>query len=492
MTTKITMMRPAHHLAIPLACLMGSAGGCSPYKPDTDPKPPVSVPETFGGEAAADAAGADAVSLPDRWWESFGDQELNTLIAQALEDNLQLQAAWARLVQAEANTDQARAGRWPQLDGSLQGAYARRNFGPPIGVTENQSYDASLPVSYEVDVWNKFGAGIDAASAFAMASRDDVEATAMTVAAEVTEAWFDVVNANATLALLDTQLKTNETFVELVQLRFGQGLVSAVDVYQQQQQVLTVEAQRVSARARLVLATNRLALLSGRAASGLKLADSTALPEAPPLPGLGVPADLLERRPDLRAARARLVASDHQVAQAVSDRLPALRISGSIGLSANVATDLFQAGSFVNSIAGQLLAPIIDGGRRAAVVRARKAAVTESLANYGQVLLQAVNEVENALAQEEQQVRTLEVLTKQLETAQANLRESRARYTQGLTEYLPVLTALASVQAAERSLLDAGRQRLSSRVQLCRALGGTWTAALNRPAADEAADEDPS
>lgn len=445
---------------------------CNPHRVNDDPKPKVALPKSYGGEQTA-------AQLPERWWQSLGDPALDGLIARALQEGPRMQIVWARLSQAEALGDAARAPRFPTADLQASAAY-RENFFPPFGTIDQRTYSLSMPVAYEVDVWNRYGAGAHAAASNVQASRNDVEATAMSLSAEVSEAWFDVVNARAAKKLVEAQLLTNRTLSELVTFRFERGIAAAIDVYQQRQQVLSGEAQLALLDGQLRLALNRLAILLGRPVSQLTLPSTDALPQLPALPGLGVPADLLERRPDLRAARDRIVAQDYQLAAAIAARLPTLIINGSLSFSSTKPADLLD--TLLKSISGTISAPLFDGGRRAAEARRQRALLQEVVASYTQVLLQALLEVDSALARETQQEQSLTPLRAQKATAEATLREAQARYEQGLTDYLPVFSALTGLQALERNLLDAERQRLSARVQLCRALGGTWTVTLSRPA----------
>lgn len=448
---------------------------CSLHRVNERPGPKVALPARYTVEQGTAA-------LSDRWWQTFGDAELDGLVTRALGRSPRMHIAWARLSQAEAIAASARAPRFPTADLAATAAY-RENFFPPFGTIDQRTYSLSLPVAYEIDVWNRYGAGASSAAASLRATRSDVEASAMSIAAEVSEAFFDLLNTHALKKLLDRQLEINRAFEELIRMRFERGISAALDVYQQQQQTLATTAQLTLVDGNRIAAENRLAVLLGETRDQLALADRDTLPAVPPLPGLGVPADLLERRPDLRAVRDRIVAQDYQVAAAIAARLPSLIVNGSLSFTSTSPEDLLD--TFLKSISGTLSAPLFDGGRRAAEARRQKALLIEVIASYAQVLLTALNEVDSALAREKQQDQSLAVLKSQHATAEATLREARARYEQGLSDYLPVLTALSSMQTLERSLLDVERQRLSARVQLCRALGGTWTAALARPAPDE-------
>lgn len=460
---------------------------CSPHHTVDTPESPVEMPDSYA-QTAGDEAVAPDEQVPDEWWHSFGDPELDYLVREALRNNFQLGAAWARLEQAESGVQAAASGYWPQISAQLDVARRRQvvvfgNFGQQE--FEVNSFGLSVPVSYEVDLWNRVGHSVTAGSLDVLASRDDVEALAMTLVANVVETWLNLLQQRASRALLEEQLRTNEVYQELVTLRFAHGLGTALDVYQQRQQVQATQAQLAQVSGAEAMARQQLAVLVGRMpgafASGQigQLPEPTVLPPLPPLPRTGVPAELLLRRPDVRAARRRIVSQDHRLGAAIADQFPQLRFNASVGLSNPSLENLLS--SFVWSIASSLLAPALDGGRRAAEVRRNRAALRERLQTFGQTVLTAMLEVENALAQERQLSAQISNLEDQLTAARATLVESRRRYREGLSDYLPVLTALSATQRTEQSILASRRQLLSQRVQLARALGGAWTAELEPP-----------
>jgi outer membrane protein TolC len=185
---------------------------------------------------------------------------------------------------------------------------------------------------------------------------------------------------------------------------------------------------------------------------------------------------LLELRPDLRAIRRRIEAADRQVGAAIANRFPAIRLTGSLGLSSTEPENLFDDTIF--GMLASLVQSVFDGGQRSAEIDRRKAIVEELLATYGQLVLQALVEVENAIVQERHQRDHIASVEEQLVIARDTLREARNRYAEGLSDFLPVLNALVSLEQIEQSLLQAKRQLLSYRIQLYRALGGSWTTTL--------------
>ena len=471
-----------------LLALASSQGACLMHDVNRDPKPPVELPDAF-------TAGEDPAAEPGRWWTSFDDGELNQLVDHAIERNLQLKQAWARLAQAEALERMAAAGLFPQVGASLS---ATRSLSPPrvfnfggqqseIPGVESSTFGASVPVSYEVDLWGRVRAGKFAAEQDKVAFRADVETAAMTVAANVTEQWFDILEQRALRRLLEQQIRVNDESLNLTVMRFRESDAQLSDVYQQRQQIQGLEAQLSVAGLREQLAERQLALLLGSTPKNLVSKEREALPPLPPLPQAGIPANMLERRPDLRAAKARVVAADYRIAQAIATRLPQLSLSGNLGLSSTSLSSFFE--SFVWSITGSLSGTLFDGGRLDAEIDRNEAAFDERMAAYGQALLTALVEVEAALIQERETRGRIDILEGQVRTAQMTLDSARRHFAAGVGSYLGTLTALRSLQLAEQNLLAARRQLLSARVQVYRALGSRWTRELEAPPS-EPSDED--
>ncbi len=455
------------------ALLCGGVG-CA-HDEATRPPSEASLPGVFAVEPGSQAGAVDV----SRWWRSFGDPQLDALVEQALEGNLDMVQSWARLEQFARLAEQQGSVQWPQISADLS-ASRRRAVGFDGAPAHANAFAINGAASYEVDLWGRLEALDDAAQIDAMASREDLEALAMTVAAQVADTWFGVVEQRAQLDLLDAQIKTNAQFLELTELRFAQGQTSALDVYQQRQQVLATRAQRPLIQSRLSAQEHQLAVLLGVPAGALKTADRRTLPETSASPAAGLPSELLKRRPDLRSAQARAASQDRRVAAAIADRYPSIRLTATTGLQADNLGDLID--QWVWSVASSLAMPLLDGGRRAAEVERQKAALDERVGFLLKATLQAFREVQDALVAERHQREFLALNAEQLEVARVTLDEARRRYVQGLTDYLPVLSTLQRVQQIEQSQLGARRQIVSLRIQLHRALGGDWTAELSAPA----------
>lgn len=449
------------------------AAGCAVH-----PVEPVGIPPET---PAAFSRTGEAVQ--PRWWEAFNDSNLTRLVERALRENPGLLQAWARLDQSRALADRAAAGFWPELNLDGQASRSRSSLdvaGQEI-VSRSNRFSLTGAASYEVDLWGRVAAGARAADLDAEAARADAETAATTLAAEVADVWFQAVEQRARLGLARDQLQTNKTLLELIQTRFGYGLSSALDVYQQKQLVSASQAEIPPIRSNLQVLRHRLAVLLGRPPGESVVEVGSRLPEPPPLPDTGVPADLVRRRPDIRASGLRLAAADNRVAQAVADRFPALRLSASGGYRAGQLADLFST-SVWDLLAG-VSAPMVDGGRRRAEVRRVEAVVRERTADYLETALTAFREVEDALVRESFQREFITRLEEQIANARQELEQARLQYENGIRDYLNVLTALRNVQSLERQWVGARRLLLTRRIELYRALGGAWTGTLTPPEA---------
>ncbi|RME34469.1 MAG: efflux transporter outer membrane subunit [Deltaproteobacteria bacterium] len=277
---------------------------------------------------------------------------------------------------------------------------------------------------------------------------------------------------NQRLALVDATIANRRRNLELVENRYRDGIASALEVYQARQSLQAAEAGRPPLVEALRQTENGMAVLVGDYAG--KVRGASGLPADPGgVPATGLPADLLQNRPDLKAAMARIRAADADVAAAIADRFPALSLTLSAGrVRQDLVTGLIE-GNFW-SLLGSLSAPVFDAGRRKAEVDRNQALLREAVADYRQAVLTAFREVEDALAALEQDRRTVARLEALAATAQSSLDLARDSYREGLVDYLQVLDAERSLFDVRDRLLQARRQVLSDLVGLGRALGGRW------------------
>ena len=441
-----------------------SLTACTAYTAVGRAVPEGPLPETYT------LYGAGGEKRPQRWWSAFGSSELDRLVETALAGDFSIRTARARLRQVEAQAAIADASRMPELSLRAGGAGERRRRNDRT--TAAESYSLALAAAYEVDWWGRLEAERQAARLDAVAAADDVRAAAMTIAGEVALRWIDIIAQKARRRLLEAQLATSQTYLELVRLRFSKGMVSALDVYQQQQVVEQVRAELPLLAETEASLRSALALLLGQP-PGIDLdVAETALPVLPSAPAAGIPADLLANRPDIQAAGRRLAAADWQIAAARANRLPALTLSASAGLAAVRLDRILE--DWLAELAANLVAPIHDGGKREALVEQRRAEADQALWQYRQTVYRALKEVQDALAGEDARRRHLAALQRELEVARQALDQAVLRYRKGLSDYLPVLTHLTAVQQLERETIARHSELLHNRVTLYRALGGRW------------------
>lgn len=432
----------------------------------------VDVPDSYAN------ATVEGESL-DRWCSDFGAPQLEKLVDQTFQKNLDLRASWARLKQADASAREAGAGRWPILSAEASWSRTEQPSLPPQVEIDKNQLKASIGVNYEVDLYGRMANLHQAAKLDRRAARADVEAMAISMTSQVAENWFNLVHQRAKADLIDEQIDITEDFLEITLLRLSRGRATALDVNQQKQQVQSLEGQLENVKARIETAKHQLAILVGEPPQNHVAGQRRTLPDLPERPDSGVPADLLNRRPDLRAALYRLKAADKRTAAAVKDQFPSIQLSTSLFYQAPNLDQLFEDIFWTALVSATQ--PLFDGGRRFAAVDRAEATAEAQLYNYGKTLLTALREVEDALVLETQQDKLIESLEEQKESAEQALRLARQRYQRGATDYLRVLTALQSLQSVEQTLLDSRRQQFSHRLQLCRALGGTWTNNLEAP-----------
>ena len=408
--------------------------------------------------------------LPEQWWLSFEDPALDRLIAQALADNLTLQSAWDRLDRAQAVARKTNADLFPQLGGEAGASSTRSRINSRTN--SSQDYSLGLVASYEIDLWGRISSTSEAAELDALASAEQLQTAALTLSAQVATTWFQLLEQRGQIEILKEQQHTNEQGLELISIQFRTGQTGIADLLQQRQLVESRRGERALAIGRAQRLQNQLAVLLGMPPDQAPQVTAKEFGELPPLPETGLQSLLLERRPDVRAAWLRLEAADRRVAAAVADRFPRLSLTGRTSTTEEHIEDLFD--DWLATIAANLLAPMIDGGRRRAEVERSQAVAAENFHIYGQTVLEALAEVENTLIQEQRQQEHLVSITRQLELAEQAFGRIRDRYLNGAEDYQRVLGALLSKQLLQRTQLLAQRELFVNRINLCRALAGGW------------------
>jgi NodT family efflux transporter outer membrane factor (OMF) lipoprotein len=448
--------------------------------PTADVNPPLQIPEEF----SADGAGA----APAEWWTAFDDEQLNSLVEQALADNFSLRVAWDRLDQAEAVARAAGSSLWPSLTGTgLASRTASRTAGRS---TYTGLYSLGLTASYEVDLWGRVRSTSDAAGLDAMASAEDLQAAAITVSAQVAEVYVRLVEHHQQRTILNQQIDTNDKYLRIITERFRKGRVPAADVLQQEQLLESTRGELVLTRSAIAVLEHQLAVLLGRPPGSVSNGRPEKMLDVPPLPTPGLPADLIRRRPDLRAAERRVQAADHRVAAAIADQWPRLSLSADAATSGSRTRDLFD--NWLATIAGNVTAPLFDAGLRQAEVDRTRAVLSERINSYGAEVLAALAEVEDALMQEARQSEYVDNLARQIDLSQKATERTLDQYSKGGADFTRYLTTLLNYQRLQRTYVAAQRDLVLFRIDLYRALAGSWPLDRPQPAGTGAAQESPS
>ncbi len=461
------------HYSPPIIFIAAAVLGCA--APDRPVVPPVDIRDGF--------TQSGTIPLPDQWWRSFDDPILNGLVERALADNFDLKTAWDRLAQARATARAEAAELFPNVEGSGGVTRSRReesvgsvtDFGQipnGFGTTLETSYNLGLQASYELDLFGRIRSSRDAAVFDLKASAEDVMTAALTLSASVADTWFQLVEQYAQIDLLKAQLELNKKVTTLVTTRFRQGQVGSLDVFQQRQLEESRRGDLALAEAQAAILEHQLAILTGQPPTRkvARRVSELRLPEG--LPATGIPGDLIQRRPDIRQAYYFILAADRRVSAAIADRFPRITLSAGAEADADAIRDLLD--NYLASMAASFIAPLIDGGARAAEVRRTEAVLSERIDTYGQTILDAFGEVEDALVQERKQREYLKSLERQLKLSGVALQRIRQGYLQGTNDYLRVLEAISTNQELQRTYLAARRSIIQQRILLCRALGGGW------------------
>lgn len=460
-----------------LAGLFLLASGCA-TAPLEDHPALADVPAAW--TARGDTGGRPAPA----WWTDFGDPVLDDVVASTLQRNYDLRAAAARLDQALADSRIAGADLQPRLQVGLNGSQRKQNFiGFPIPGAEDRvlssvftNYGVSLDLTWEVDLWGRLQAGARAALADLQSRAADLRAAQLSLAGQTTKAWFAIAEAQQQLRLAEATVASFRASSEQVRERFEQGLRPALDVRLALSNLASAEALREQRGQQLDASIRQLEVLMGRYASGAMAAPST-LPAAPAVIPGGLPSDLVRRRPDVVAAERRIAAARQRLRVAQRDLYPQFSLTASTGTATDALQDLVKRDFGVWTLLGNLVQPLLQGGRLRAGVDRAEARAAEELAAYANTTLQAFSEVETALAAEEYLVERERYLEISAEQSRAAETIADDRYRSGLDDYITVLESQRLALQAEGDLIAARRQRLENRVDLYLALGGGFDAA---------------
>jgi len=472
-TLKISLAAGALALA---ACAVG---------PDYE-KPRTSVPGewTEKGPAVGPAISRTTreVAQVAEWWKAFRDPELTSLIERAAESNLDLKLAEARIREARASRGVTAGGLWPAVDGS---ALYSRNRGsenvplPGAGVQYNY-YQAGFDASWEIDVFGGIRRSVEAADAEVGASVEARRDVRVTLLAEVGRNYIEVRGLETEIGIAHQNLQAQKKTFELTQARFQAGRAAELDVVRAQAQVSVTASQIPLLESQRLQAIHRLGVLLGKEPGALReeFQAVARIPAPPPVVPVGLPSDLLRRRPDIRTAERELAAATARIGVATAELYPKFSLTGVFALESVSSADFAKGGSRAWSVGPTIQWALFRGGSIRAKIEVENARQEQALILYERSVLVALKEVEDALiAYAKEQAHWTELS----DSVKANLRAvelANQRYTQGLVDFLNVLDAQRTVYVSQDALAQSERRISEYLVSLYKALGGGWETEL--------------
>ncbi|MDP2409916.1 MAG: efflux transporter outer membrane subunit [Pseudolabrys sp.] len=456
-------------------CITLPLGGC--MLTGDLPEPGIAIPALYDQGPRSPAVAHAALPSLD-WWRGFRSRELTQIVENAREANLDIAAAVARVVQADAQSRIAGAPLLPSID--LGGSAVRSRSSRSAGSTGavNDSFAASLSASYEIDFWGKNRAALRAAEQTAVATRFDSEVVSLSVVAAAANAYFQMLAAQDRLQVARNNLQSANRVLNLIQQRVTAGTASDLDTAQQES---LANSQRASIPPLEQIVTqnrNALAVLMGRSPEGLRIRGGSLRAISIPRVTPGLPSELLAQRPDIRVAEANLAAANANVQVARAQMLPSIRLTGDGGYQSAVFRTLLRPESAFYSLAGGLTQPIFDGFALQGNLDQQMARQDELLQNYRQAVISAFADVENALNAIRQSALRERIQREVVSSSQRAFDISEERLRSGTVDLVTVLQTQQTLYQAQDGLAQARLAHVQAIVSLYQALGGGW---LPRP-----------
>lgn len=439
------------------------------HVPKAGPLPELTPPENWQAQKSQDTP------ITFNWWAAFGDPLLVALVDEALAHNANLRTTAARVDQALAEAGISRAPRMPQANIGLQADRQRSRF--QTGYTYQNDYQLGINLSWEIDLWGRLANESQAARALSTASIADYEAARLSLIAQVCKAWFNLKEAQAQMQLTRENHHSYRQQLQTLQARYDRGIGSSLELRQLRTEVASAGADLEARRRATQKASRTLELLLGRY-PGAELKANPHLPKLnQPIPA-GIPAEVVERRPDLKAAKARVQSAEKTARANRKAWLPSIGLTASTGTVSGEFEDLMENNLRVENILGNLTAPIFQGGRIRANVQSAASLLRQAEANYHNAALRAFLEVENALSAEYFLKKESKKRTLASDEAQAAENQAWERYQNGTLEFINLLIAQRSAAQARSLQLISMNQRLQNRIDCHLALGGSFESKL--------------
>lgn len=413
-----------------------------------------------------------------KWWEIFGDPKLNALEEQVAISNQNVRLAEAQFRQARALAQGARSAYFPTLTGNLTSSRSHPSTGSTTRTTGSgvlTDHTLTLDASWEVDVWGRVRRTVEAGEASAQASAADLEGVRLSAQAELAQDYFLLRVSDAQKRLLDDTVAAYAKSLQMTKNRYDSGVASRVDVVQAETQFKTTQAQALDVGVQRAQLEHAIAILTGKAPADFSIAPEPYVATLPPIP-VGVPSELLERRPDIAAAERRAAAANAQIGVAKSAFFPSLTLSAAAGYESSTLANWFTLPNRFWSVGPAIAQTLFDAGLRRSKSDQAEAAFEGSIATYRQTVLGGFQEVEDNLAALRILEQEAQVQDEAVQAARQSVVLTTNQYQAGIVSYLNVVTVQTAALANERTAMDILGRRLSASVLLVKALGGGWDA----------------
>lgn len=411
------------------------------------------------------------------WWECFQDPVLSELVASALEQSADIRTAWLRIDEARARRGLSKAALLPSVSGGVSANGTRSHDRLSNETTRGETYGGSVDASWEIDLFGTQRAALAAADASLEGTIADYHAAQVSLVAEVASTYITYRNAQTLLDVTERNLGLREETTQLTLWREEAGIGDGLSSRQAQATLHQTEARLPALRQNILEAKNALCVLLGLAPGALDtpLASALPVPVSSASPRLGLPAEILRQRPDVRSAEQNLLAAAASEESVARSRWPSLSLSGSIGTTADEPGIIFSPETLVARLAGQLTAPLFDAGRISRNVEIAEAQTEEALIAYENTLVTALAEVENALAKVRSTDQRRASLEKALEASRKAASLAETKYQAGEVDLFTVLDAQNTLLSIEESMADVAANAANAQIQLYKALGGGWS-----------------
>jgi NodT family efflux transporter outer membrane factor (OMF) lipoprotein len=440
-------------------------------------RPSTEIPPAYKEAADFKLAHPSAAEPKGPWWTIYRDPELDLLEQQVTVSDQTLKIAQERFIQARAAIGIVHAAALPTITAGLAGSRTRQSqnralFGP--GAPSEYS-DVQLPIdaAYEPDVWGRVRRTVEAARSEAQASAADLASVDLSLHAELALDYFELRGLDSQAQLLNSTVVSYQRALQLTQSRYQGGLSSELDVAQAQTQLETTRAEAVDVGVQRAAYEHAIAVLIGKPSADFTL-QPLPLTMGPPAIPVGLPSDLLERRPDIAAAERRVQEANAGIGIARAAYFPNILLSGSGGFESSTITNLLSGPSGFWSLAGSAAELVFDGGVRRGISEQARSAYRQSVDQYRQTTLVALQEVEDNLAALRILANEANVEDAAVSAARHSLDLSNTRYKGGVANYLEVTTAESASLSDERAAVDIATRRMTASVLLIKALGGGW------------------